>query len=58
MSAYARFGQQRFDSAADANGCWNNIDEALCMKTVGQDILIAQAADLSAAQTLIAAQGA
>jgi hypothetical protein len=55
-TAYATFGQKRFGATADANGCWSNSGDALCMKTLGQGIVLAQGPSTALAQALIAAQ--
>lgn len=52
--AVIAFGEARYETTA-TDGCWQGVDDALCI-LAGENIRLASAPDVAAAQALIAAQ--
>lgn len=54
--AYVNFGDLRFETSADAEGCWSNLEDAVCFTTVDGVSYISYAPTLEMAQRLLVGQ--
>lgn len=54
--AYVNFGELRFVTSADADGCWSNVEDAGCFTTVDGVSFISYAPTLEMAQLLLLGQ--